>query len=313
MGNGVTVFGGILRKWRRLNSVTKIAMAPPSPHPGRFGIAVVAIVKDEARHIAEWVGFHRQAGVRRFIIYDNGSTDDTVAVARSAAPPEQITIVPWRQSLKDMRLGRALHNQVLAYAHAASNFGGDFRWMTFIDVDEFLVPTQANSISAAIAHLEHCRNVSFPWRMFGTSGHKVPPEGGILRNYLRCASASAHDQPALCNFKCMIDPCHLTAVRVHSMETDGSDQTCNDRGETVRNCDRRDRKFYSADHLQLNHYYTRSEAEVAEKIRRGHMNGDDRRYLRKVRHVMECIDQETVEDRTVLAFLDRVGVGAPAA
>ncbi|MDZ7617015.1 MAG: glycosyltransferase family 92 protein [Patescibacteria group bacterium] len=278
------------------------------PRTDRHGVAVVTIAKDESRHIGEWVCFHRQAGIRRFVIYDNGSTDETVAVARSAAAPEQVTVVPWRQSLKDARLGRSLHNQVLAYAHAASNFGADFRWMAFIDVDEFLVPVRANSIPAALAHLEPCRNVSLPWRMFGTSGHKTPPDGGILRNYLRCSPVSAHDQPALRNFKCIVDPCHLTAVRVHSMETDGSDQTQNDRGEAVARCNRHRRCFYSADHLQLNHYYTRSEAEVAEKVQRGHMNGDDQRYLRKVRQVMECLDRETVEDRTVLEFLDRAGI-----
>ena len=69
-------------------------------------------------------------------------------------------------------MGREIHNQVLAYAHAASNFGGAFRWMAFIDADEFLVPKQAASIPEALAHLGEAVNVSLPWHMFGRSGHR---------------------------------------------------------------------------------------------------------------------------------------------
>ncbi len=29
-------------------------------------------------------------------------------------------------------------SQTLAYAHAIMNFGADWRWMAFVDIDEFL-------------------------------------------------------------------------------------------------------------------------------------------------------------------------------
>ena len=61
----------------------------------------------------------------------------------------------------------------------------------------------------------------------------------------------------------------MTAARVHSMETDGSVPYRQRRGVTVEEKDRTQPGFYSADHLQLNHYYTRSEAELAAKIGRG--------------------------------------------
>lgn len=298
----------IRSKWRRFNSVTKLSLVPPVAQPGRHGAAIATVVKNESRHIGEWACFHRDAGVRHFIIYDNGSTDGTVDVARAALPSEALTVVAWRQRLEDARLGRAMHNQVLAYAHAASNFGDAFRWMAFIDVDEFLVPKQADSIPAAIAHLEDCQNLSLPWHMFGTSGHKTPPEDGVLRNYLRRAPVPAGNRLGLYNFKCLVDPCHLTAVRVHSMETDGSDHTCNDRGDGARNRHRHNPGFYSADYLQLNHYFTRSEAEVTKKMRRGQMMGtNSQRYMRKVQSLVEHIEKETVEDRTALTFLERIG------
>ena len=109
-------------------------------------------------------------------------------------------------------------------------------------------------------------------------------------------------------FKCLVDPCHLTALRVHSMETDGSGGTCNDRGEAPSEAERERPGFYSADHLQLNHYYTRSEAELAEKIGRGpNLRAKSPEYARKVRRTVANIEADEVEDRAALDYLARIG------
>ena len=213
---------GMFWKLPALGKISRIGMVPPQPEADRHGLAVALIVKDEARHIGEWAAFHLRAGVRRFLIYDNGGRDATMAILREVLPEAARTIVPWRQVLSDAWLGREIHNQVLAYAHAASNFGGAFRWMAFIDADEFLVPKRAETLDAALAHLGEARNLSLPWHMFGRSGHQSPPEGGVLRNYLRRARDPMSEVRGVRAFKCVVDPCHLTAVRVHSMETDGS-------------------------------------------------------------------------------------------
>lgn len=288
--------------------ISKIGIRPPRAEPGRGGVGVALIVRDEARHIAEWGAFHLAAGVRRFLVYDNGSTDGTIDILRRTLPADALAVVPWRQIFSDARMGREIHNQVLAYAHAASNFGGDLRWMAFIDADEFLVPKRAASIPDALAHLGDARNVSLPWHMFGRSGHAEPPEGGVVRNYLRRARDPMSDVRGVRAFKCIVDPCHLTALRVHSMETDGSGRTCNDRGLAVAEAERDRPAFYSADHLQLNHYYTRSEAELAAKIGRGpNLAAKRAEYERKVRRTVANIEADEVEDRAALDYLNRLG------
>ncbi len=291
-----------------LGKISKIGIVPPEPEPGREGVAVALIVRNEARHIGEWAAFHLRAGVRRFLIYDNGSSDGTIGILREVLPEAARTIVRWRQVFSDAWLGREIHNQVLAYAHAASNFGGAFRWMAFIDADEFLVPKQAASIPEALAHLGEARNLSLPWHMFGRSGHLEPPEGGVLRNYLRRARDPMSEVRGVRAFKVLVDPCHLTAVRVHSMETDGSAATVNDRGEAAAEKERARPGFYSAEHLQLNHYYTRSEAELAAKIGRGpNLVAKSPEYARKVRRTVANIEADEVEDRAALDYLARIG------
>ncbi len=295
-----------------LGKISKIGIVPPKALPGREGVAVALIVKNEARHIGEWAEFHRRAGVRHVLIYDNGGTDATLDILREVLPAEQRTVVPWTQVFSDARMGREIHNQVLAYAHAASNFGAAFRWMAFIDADEFLVPKQAASIPDALAHLGEAVNVSLPWHMFGRSGHEAAPDGGVLRNYLRRAREPMSEVRGVRAFKVIVDPCHLTAVRVHSMETDGSGRTCNDAGVAVEERERERPGFYSAAHLQLNHYYTRSEEELAAKIGRGpNLAAKRGEYERKVRRTVANIEAYEIEDTSALDYLARIGWEGP--
>ena len=161
--------------------------------------------------------------------------------------------------------------------------------------------------------MEACRNISLPWHMFGRCGHKAPPEGGVLRDYLLRAADPMSDVRGVRAFDCVVDPYHLTAVKVHSMQTDDGNRTCNDRGDPVRLSGRNEPVFYSADHIQLNHYYARSEQEVAEKVARGHfVTAMQPRYAHKVERTIANIEAAVVEDRAALAYLARIGEGSHA-
>jgi len=279
-------------------SLSKIGVLPPAPSNHRSGLALVCIVKNEARYIAEWAGFHVRAGVSHIYVYDDGSTDATQEVLRKAVPHDKLTILPWQQRLSDHRLQREIHNQVMAYAHAVSNFGGLYRWMSFIDIDEFLIPTQTTNLNKALAYLERVPNISLPWHMFGTSGHQSRPAGGVLESYVTRAANPMSDAAGVRAFKCIVDPCRVTAMRVHSIETDGTSDTWNDKGEKFDHSTRNKPQFYSTSAIQLNHYYTRSQQDVDEKINRGHnLKVKSSEYQRKVLRTIANIEKDTVVDR----------------
>ncbi len=268
---------------------------------------MVLIVRNEARHIAEWASFHLKAGVRHFVVYDNGCTDHTVSVLRDTLPADRLTVLPWDQKLRDGLSGREIHNQVLAYAHAIRNFGGRFRWMACIDADEFLVPKQADSLDEALAHLGRCGNISLPWHNFGRNGHEVCPDGGVLANYTRRVANPLSGSRGVTNFKVIVDPCRVTAVKVHSYETDGQTATWNDAGQRFNLSARKSASFYSVEHIQLNHYYTRSEEELAAKIARGsNQTVEQARHEARVRRNVANIEAQEVEDRSALEFLERI-------
>ena len=198
---------------------------------------------------------------------------------------------------------------MLAYAHAASNFGGAFRWMAFIDADEFLIPKRAESIPAALAHLGEARNLSLPWHMFGRSGHAEPPEGGVLAQLPAPRRRPDERGPRGARLQ----------VHRRSLPPDGAPGALDgDRRQRAdrqrprrrgrRSASARSADFYSADHLQLNHYYTRSEAELAAKIGRGpNLQAKSPEYERKVRRTVANIEADEVEDRAALDYLARIG------
>lgn len=292
---------------KRARSITKIGLTPPKPAPDRAGLALVLIAKNEATHIGEWARFHALAGVRHIHVYDNGSTDGTADAIRDAVG-DLASVIPWDQKLRDAVRGLEIHNQVLAYAHAVRNFGAHYRWMSFIDVDEFLVPTAHDTLDQALAGLEGCANISLPWHMFGRSGHDAPPAGGVVPNYLRRNGNPMSDAKGLRNFKMIVDPCHVTALKVHAIETDGQDQAWNDAGVKFTNAGRGVPEFYSTQRIQLNHYYTRSDSELRAKIQRGpNLTTPDADHLRRVMRKVEAIETDEVEDRRAIDWLTRRG------
>lgn len=290
---------------RLFRPITKIAIIPPPAAPNRGGIAIVLIVRNEARHIAEWARFHHDAGVAQFIVYDNACSDGTIEVLRASLPVDALTVIPWAQPRFRTVTGREIHNQVLAYAHALMNFGPRFRWMAFIDVDEFLVPVAANSIPQAMEGLDEAAHVSLPWQMFGRGGHDTPPEGGVVANYVQRAADPFGLTHGL-NFKCLVDPARVTEVGVDGFAIDGRHEGVNDAGQPAAHADRTKRAFSSRVRLQLNHYYTRSNAELQAKIGRGsNKSVQADKHIARVMRIVTAIEAETVEDRTAIAFLAR--------
>ena len=276
--------------------MTRLRVDPPPPAPGRDGIALVAIMRNEARHVGEWAAFHREAGAGHLYLYDDGSTDGTVEIVRSLMP--ESTVIPWAQRFTDARGGwrgpMRLHNQIAAYVHAVANFGARWRWMACLDADEFLMPTGAPTLPEALMGLD-VTNVSLPWHMFGRGGRAEPPEEGTVLGFVRRARDPMDPARGASGFKCLFDPCALRIASVHEMRTDG-DRTWNDAGHEATFATRRDPAFLSTERVQLNHYYTRSAADLEAKLARG-SNLADPAYRRRVMRTVDAIERDEVEDR----------------
>jgi hypothetical protein len=295
----------LTRLW--FGPVTTIANQPPKAVPGRQGLAIAAIIRNEARHLTEWLRYHAYAGVSAFYLYDDGSTDGSAEIARAALPDGQVTVLPWNLRIANARSGRGLNAQSFAMAHAVSNFGGQFRWMAMIDPDEFMVPMQHLTLSAALDELAAFPVIALPWVMFGRNGHATPPAGGVLRNFrLRARDLRLTSAPGVYNTKPVFDATRNTQVHLHRIRADGSRLMWNDKGEPFRVWIAPKPKMQSNALIQLNHYYTRSDAELQEKLAKGGSFTNRAPYRPDiVMRRVQAIEADVVEDSAILDFIAR--------
>jgi hypothetical protein len=115
----------------------------------------VVRVSDSAARLREWILFHLMVGVQHLYIYDNtdtlNMTSEISELQRVAQefPPEQVTYHAW--PCKICNNNRPAHSnpgerssQYAAEASCRERYGPLTEWMTFLDVDEYLVPMKAS-------------------------------------------------------------------------------------------------------------------------------------------------------------------------
>ena len=221
-------------------------------------LAIVTCIKDEGDDLVEWLCFHRQIGVSRFIIYDNLSTDATAAI---------LDAVPFRGEIVVHRIADESAQKV-AFADAIKRYRDELDWVAFIDGDEFIVPLGEVSLIDKLAELEEqgVDGFGIHWRIFGSSGHKVRPRGLVTRSFLRRArdgfppNRHVKSVVRLAAVKSMVTQ-HYFRVAGRYLLDDGSAPPADFRGIA--------RTASYTQGFAIHHYITKSHEQCLEKIARG--------------------------------------------
>ena len=221
-----------------------------SPHTY---LAVCALYRNEARYLAEWIEFHRAVGVERFFLYDNHSSDDHMDVLARYVEDGTVVLHEWPH----------LPVQMDVYNHCLAEHRADAHWIAFIDLDEFLFSPERRPLPAVLRDYEQYPGVGVNWAMFGTSGHATRPAGLVIESYRRRGDPAkgfmgrwvksiVQTQAAT---RCL--SAHRLEYR-HGLAVD-------ENGYPIH---RDATKSVSFERLRINHYYTRSEEELREKLER---------------------------------------------
>ena len=228
-------------------------------------------------------------GAEHVFLYDNGSVDNSTGVVKNLVDSGFVTVISWAT----FQLG--LSPQRHAYAHALCNFGPQFRWMAFIDLDEFLYSMTDSTLTSALSRYEDVPCVHVPWLMFGFSGHVTPPSGLVIENYTqRAPFPPPPARKRLLRGKSIVQPAHVVGVEdVHSF------RVLSDDGNLPRS--NLKRAAYPASELRINHYYTRSRQEFEVKLARPFSPA--LRNLRKIQRrrqlLAALIEAETIRDEAI--------------
>lgn len=257
-------------------------------------LAIVAIVKNEAPYILEWLEYHKLVGVNKFYIYDNESTDNIKELLEPYIKSKELVYKYIPGSCQ----------QIKAYSDAIDRYRFDTKYMAFIDVDEFILPVNMEEslidiLDNIFAKDAHTGGVSIQWCVYGSSGYKVKPEGLVIENYLFHAGKEALKKNNInSHVKTIANPrlikkadCHkpLFWQGYYSVNTDGDivNSFCMD------GC--------HWDKLRINHYFSKSYEEFIKKCERGRATQPlsiKRSYSEFYAH-----DFNDVKDTTILRYL----------
>lgn len=243
-------------------------------------LAVCVIAKNEGDYLKEWLDWHITRGVDKFYFYDNGSTDNTVAILEpyvSKGIVEYISFPGYRR-------------QLAAYDDCLARHRYDTRWIAFIDIDEFIVPAASNTLLRFLKEHDSASAIEINWLIYGSGGLQEKTPDGVMQRFRRHAPLS---HPLNRYVKSIVNPrkvsnmigCHEAAIlEGHAVDGNGRkiEKSFKDRQpvhETFR----------------VNHYAVKSLQEFTEKQSRGRASGRQRSIGLEYFHRFDLNDLEDQE------------------
>jgi hypothetical protein len=219
--------------------------------PDGVYLAACSVYLNEAPYLREWIEFHRLAGVERFFLYDNGSTDDHLDVLAPYIDEGVVVFGRWEASPLDQRA---------VFDHCLAEHREHARWIAFLDLDEFLFSPSGRTVSELLRGYEDWPGVGVSWTMFSHADHRTRPPGLVIESY----PLRDRQDPGL--VKSIVDPLRTVhSVNAHWFTPEYGFPVDENRWPLVR----AQAKSASYELLRINHYASRSRQELEEKVERG--------------------------------------------
>jgi hypothetical protein len=255
-------------------------------------LSVCLIAKDENSYLQEWLDYHILLGVEHFWIYDNESVVPLSETLAEYINKGWVTV--------NIIKGRSM--QMFAYDHCIQTYGQYSKWIGFIDTDEFIVLHSREQLITYLKQFEPYGGMAISSLFFGEGGNKTRPRGGQICGY-RTRTPDYFPRNRL--VKMIVQPDKVIFPKdPHTFLFRNQDYAVNEKFQRV------DTQMYPChiDTIQLNHYFTRSEAEWKEKKARGKVASktpyvDDRR--------IEVNNSALIVDTKILDTLKNLIPGIP--
>jgi SAM-dependent methyltransferase len=221
------------------------------PRKAKFGM--MAMVRNEAPYLLEWIAYHRLLGFEQFTIYDNGSNDASARMLSRLAGAGIVNALYW----SDRR-----SKQLRAYNHAVRRLRPFVEWCLFADIDEYLELDPGFNLEQILPRDPDVMGVSIPWLIYGSAGIRNRENGLTIERFTKAAKG--------------YDPHVKSIVRLKDIERMGVHIPTHIRGRLVdisgREIVKRGRSTLSwttSGPARINHYFTRSWEEFECKRARG--------------------------------------------
>ena len=277
--------------------VTPLDNLPPQGPESEVYLAIACISKNEAPYLREWIEYHKIVGVERFYFYDNESDDNTKEVLEPYIKDGTLVyhFLP-NHPITGQR------QQIEAYNDAIFKYRSRTKWMAIIDIDEFLVPVEKNSVTEFLADYDQYPAVVANWVCFDSNGHEKKPaaHGGLLTaNYTRVRKN--HENFFDTQFKSIVNPKKVVNyISEHHGLYYSNQDAVNENFDVVQG---QFTKYHSASRIRINHYYTKSREEYSNKVMR---NTKGSQSVYKFNESYLNFKENTIEDRVIQKYLPKL-------
>ncbi len=176
-------------------------------------LVLIAICKNEAEYLPEWIEYHLMLGIEHFYLYNNNSNDNYNEVLDGYIKKGILTLIEWPE----------IPGQLSAYLHWNNNFRDESNWATFIDIDEFICPRYKSNLKDWIAEYSRYPVVVMYWQFFCSSG-KINHESDkpVIEQYFTCFEKPLNIGKIIFNTRFDLHPFsmgmwHFTSSRVKGL------------------------------------------------------------------------------------------------
>lgn len=223
-----------------------------------YSIAIAAIIKNEGAYLKEWIEYHRIVGIEKFIIYDNGSEDNTKEVLQ---PYIDIGLVDYTW-FPGYKMQYRVNN------HAIKKWKNLVKYIAIVDIDEFIVPVKYDTIMQVINDVECIMKskkklfigLVIKWVNYGFNGFYSKPDGLITENYQKTDGISK------CH-KTLFNPRMVIRYQTHDGTYIFNNFGVDENGEEVTGFV--DPAKATVNKIRINHYWTKSYEEYLRKYSKG--------------------------------------------
>jgi hypothetical protein len=220
-----------------------------------YYLSVTAIFRDENHWLEEWIRYHHYLGVEHFYLYNNDvDRTDADRILQPYIDSGLVDSIPYPGQFRQL----SAYQDVLKYqAHGSY-------WMGFLDLDEFIVPKNFDSIPKFLEKYETEKEIAVHWNIFGSGGLIETPPNQI--EYFLWRAVENHS--ANCHVKSIVQPKYVQHEPMYNPHlfnlTEG--KTVDENGNEVTDaiCN------YTGNQIRIAHYAVRSyQYFVTIKSKRG--------------------------------------------
>lgn len=158
-----------------------------------YQLAIAAVFCDEAPYLREWLEYYKMLGVEHFYLYNNHSSDHYQEVLAPYIQSHDVDLIQWPQAPQNVAEWDQM--QIAIYRDALSLARGKAKWLAIIDLDEFIVPVQDDSLPHVLQKFDALGGVCLIWSFFGTSHiREIPADKTMIETLLYHSGPAAGGQ-----------------------------------------------------------------------------------------------------------------------